>query len=47
MTYEIPFLERSNMFLKRLFDILCSSILLILVAPFLALFLNKIKKEII
>lgn len=47
MTYEIPFLERSNMFLKRLFDIFCSSILLILISPFFVLFLNKIKKEMV
>tara|TARA_B100002051_G_scaffold276828_1_gene329647 strand:- start:1731 stop:3779 length:2049 start_codon:yes stop_codon:yes gene_type:complete len=45
MTYEIPFLERSNMFLKRSFDIIFSFLLLILISPIFVIFFNKIKKE--
>jgi len=42
LTYEIPFLEKSNIFFKRFFDIVLSFFLIIVSLPFYLFFISKI-----
>jgi len=42
LTYEIPFLEKSNIFFKRFFDIILSSFLILLFIPIYLFFITKI-----
>ena len=34
MSYEMPFLERSNILIKRIFDIILACILILIMLPF-------------
>ena len=47
MSYEIPFLERSNILIKRIFDIILACILILIMLPFQILLINRLKSKFI
>ena len=49
LSYEIPFLDRSNIFIKRIFDIILSFSIITITFPFLLIlyFLYRLKTEIV
>ena len=47
MSYEIPFLERSNIIIKRIFDIFLAFILILIMGPLQILLINRLKSQLI
>ena len=47
LSYEMPFLERSNILIKRIFDIILSLSLIILTIPIQLFLINKLKSKLI
>ena len=47
MSYDIPFLERSNILIKRSFDIIVASFFVVLMAPIQIFLINKLKSKLV
>ena len=47
MSYEMPFLERSNILIKRIFDITLSFFLIAIMLPVQCILINKLKSKLI